>query len=55
MNPWTSKKLSILFFQKPSKTDNVPLSVTKFKYYKHKMKQEESLKSLEILLDENLM
>ena len=27
-----SKKLSILFFQKPSKTDDIPLLVTKFKY-----------------------
>ena len=41
------------FFQKPSKTDSIPLSVTKFEYSKYKMKQEESVRSLEILLDEN--
>ena len=50
MNPWTSKKLRILFFQKPSKIFRLPhLTVNN-----HKTKQVKSIKFLEILLDENL-
>ena len=54
INESLNVKKSNLFFQKPSKKDNIPLRLPNLTIGNHKIRREEPIKFLEALLDENL-